>query len=171
MNKINQEEFNKALSAADTSVKDLMGSTEIYDSIKKILTDSKISIPPEELVLPVGYHLLKIRNTDETLEELQELGVLNSLHFLTNLKELLIKPATFSMKVAPNEGNLSSEIEQVEHEIESLHSIRTMGEDMDNAKLEERVHSSNQDALLHKETTATPQVTQPDDTPRWGNVE
>ena len=68
---------------------------------------------------------------------------------------------------APEALNLESEIKKAEEELESLHPIRTMAEDMQHAKKEESVHSSSQENLLQKDSdSSTPSNSS---APRWGS--
>lgn len=60
-------------------------------------------------------------------------------------------------------STLSEELNEMEETLKTLHSIRTMDEDMDAAKQEDRVHKSSQDAIFSKQT----KLPQHSDTPRW----
>lgn len=156
MKEISDEEFNMAFEEADDRTKELMYSSEIFDSAQKLLSSLGSEVNPNQTLQPIGYHLLDLLTEDEAISALQEVGITNTEQFLIDVKK--------SLTAEPDQKkeNLDSEIELIEKDMGSLHTVRTMAEDVAAVSQSgEVVHQSNQENIFTKEPE--------DNTPRWGS--
>lgn len=156
--------FLKAYQAASATRKSIIDSSLIADCIKKMIEDKFVDEKYYQiLVIAVSHHILSATSDSEIIKILDSLELKDGATLLKTADSFLVKSTAHS-------ENLATEIAEVEHEMESLHSIRTMSEDMHAAKQEEPTHSSSQDNILTKPVPSAPVAQAPSpDTPRWGS--
>lgn len=166
----NWEKFIAAYQAAPEEKKQFIDSVAIAECVQKLVDTGSLSSGNQPLlVTALSHHVLKSTSEEDIIKILSAAGIENVLSLIgkaVGCVEMKLTPPPNAPEV-----KLQSEIAEVEHEMESLHSLRTMGEDMDHAKQEEKVHVSDQDALLRKESAPAASAQQPADTPRWGSEE
>ncbi len=162
MKEIDHTTLSTALRAANPQTRALMGSSILYESIKKCLNDQKITSPDSSvLLLPIGYHLLGIITAEEIITELKSFGLPNPQLLLSNILQMISESKTSALPEEEidnelatelNEVELQSEIIETEDVLEHLPTIRTMAKDMHAIQHpNEPTHSSSQATILeHK---------------------
>ncbi len=155
MIEITDEQFEEAFNKANQTVKALMSSSKISDCAAKLLGVDVATINPNSTVLPIGYYLLGLITTDQTIAELDGLGVKNSMVFLGEIKKMLSEtPLENNAKVTLNSGSPASN---------QSPSNPYLTQDVDGTS----VYQTSQDAVLNP----LPQnPNPPTDTPKWGQV-
>lgn len=171
--KTDWETFQTAYQNAPQELKDLVDSERIPVAVSVALQQQPGQFDRRLLTIISSLFVLKALSTDEVLSTLEEVGVNNNLRFLADLKESLSQPTiTGTEDSRIQNSNLADEIAEVEHEIESLHSVRTMAEDMQSVREEEeQTHKTSQSDILTNSSGETPPSNQPQPstTPQWGS--
>lgn len=155
MIEITDEKFDEAFNKADQTVKALMYSSRISDSAAKLLGGDIATINPNRIVLPIGYYLLGLITTDQTIAELDGLGVKNSMVFLGEIKKILSE--------APLENSASVTLNSDGTTPDKVPNNPYATQDADGTS----VYQTSQDAVLNP----VPQnPNPPTDTPKWGQM-
>lgn len=153
MIEITTEQFGAALNQADEKTRRLMGTPAIYDCLNTLVTNKKLDIEVVNLLMPFGYFLLKLISIEELVAELKNAGVVDTNNFIDTALACIENN---------NTSELNSDIQEIENELKEVRPVRTMANDMQQAK-GENTYSSSQEQILNKSLT-------PDDnseSPRW----
>ncbi len=143
MIEITDEKFATAYNAANDSIKSLMSSSLIYDSASQLLKQTLSDVEPRNVILPIGYHLLGILDTQKAGQYLESLGIVNGTEFIGKLEAMVFEQYAVA-KTNPPEAAIQQN------------------------PTEQNLYVSTQDAVLNQATTNPPPL--PNDAARWGQV-
>jgi hypothetical protein len=161
------ELFQNAYQSASTEVKALIDSEKIPTFVEAALTKRNANRLQASATAQISYEILGVQTIDETVRNLAQLGILDALQFLAEVKTSLSQSVTAPIvSQQPTSQSLASEISAAEHDLASLHTVRTMSHDMAAIKPgSDVVYQSSQADILR---APAPIVTPPaPEAPRW----
>ncbi len=160
------EQFQTAYQSASPDLKALIDSEKIPLSVEAALT-RRAGVHLQSKVTALMSHLLIGAETiDATVAALKELGILDALQFIVEVQNNL---QSTPIQAAPQNATLTSDIRQVEKELETLQTVRTMPHDMAAIKPgSDVVYQSRQADILERGLVQeVPPVNIPPTAPRW----
>lgn len=169
----NWELFQTAYQNASPEVRELLDSDKVPTAVSTILAKRGLSQLQSAVLVQMSLYLLKAQGLDATNNALLQIGIVDSLQFIVEFQNNLnvVTPSAQPPVQVKDSENLQADIIAAEHDLESIHSIRTMAHDMQEAKSHPVTHpttpektyqSSQADLLKQIETMAKPSTA-----PRW----
>ncbi len=165
------EIFQNAYQAASKEVRSFVDSTEISDFLdKKILLNIMPASSKPDMLVSISDLCLGVTTKNELGASMIKAGVtFENSHTLYSEVLSFLESKGFQFSSQKNltalDTNLASEISAAEHDLASLHSVRTMSHDMAAIKPgSDVIYQSSQADILRTPTLPTPP---PAETPRW----
>lgn len=168
------ETYQTAYQNATPQLRELLDSELIPNYVRSALESRGLITLRKSATVQISGYVLGVQTIDETIKNLTQLGVPGALQFLAEIQ------AGIDSKTLPTQqpvsapfikADLETEIFATERDIQSLQGVRTMAQDMKEAKVHpitphtttETTHQSSQADLLRQiESLATPSSV-----PRW----
>lgn len=151
--------FHRAFQGTDDRTRALLTSTKIYDSVVAALSQQGKAIKYSDVMAEIGYHLLKLRTMEETLSQLEALGVPDVYSFLKKITQELAKA---TLTPPPSLSGLEEEIAEAEELFKSTPVSFAKQNPHPTPQVPEPTYQSSQAEIL-KTPVSTPSPTPP----RW----